>query len=58
MPASVSPLQLGEAVLDHARHGKYPESEDVISADLAPSAIPEALKRFDTARNHIKVVTV
>ncbi|KAL8874661.1 MAG: hypothetical protein Q9174_000001 [Haloplaca sp. 1 TL-2023] len=58
MPASRSPLQLGEALLGHARDGRYPEYEDVISADLAPSAIPEVLKRFEAARTHIKVVTV
>ena len=45
----------GRAVLDHVQDGTYPESEDVISANLPTSALPEVLKLIRQARDDIKV---
>lgn len=55
MPSNITPRQLGKAVLDHVQDGTYPDSEDIISAEFPPSAIPEALKLVDNAREQIKV---
>ncbi|KAL8706461.1 MAG: hypothetical protein Q9201_000516 [Fulgogasparrea decipioides] len=54
MPSGVSIDQLGRAVIESVQHGTYPDSEEVISAEFPPHAIPGALKLFDSAREQIK----
>lgn len=57
MPFSVPAAQLGEAILNAAQNGRYPESEDIISADFPPSAFPQALELLKGAREEVKVLT-
>ncbi|KAL8641243.1 MAG: hypothetical protein Q9228_001929 [Teloschistes exilis] len=54
MPQKVSAKHLGQAILDSVHHGTYPDTEDIISAEFSPSAIPEALILFDHARGQIE----
>lgn len=56
MPSSVPVRQLGEAILNAAQSGTYPESEEIISADFPPSAFPQALKLLEGAREEVKVL--
>lgn len=55
MPSAVEDRQLGQAVLDSVQYGSYPESEDVISAEVPPTAIPSILKLLGQAREGVKV---
>ena len=55
MPSGVTPQQYGHAVLEHAQTGSYPEDEDVISADLPPSALAEVSRVLGQAREDIQV---
>lgn len=55
MPSPIKPQQCGQAVLEHVQTGAYPESEEVISADLPPSALPEVLKLIEQAQEDVKV---
>ena len=55
MPSRITPQQYGQAVLEHVQTGAYPESEEVVSADLPPSALPEVSKLIEQARENIKV---
>lgn len=55
MPQKVSAKHLGQAILDSVHHGTYPDTEEIISAEFPPSAIPEALILFDHARGQIEV---
>lgn len=55
MPSAVLYHQYGQALLDSVRDGSYPESEEVISAELPPAAIPGILKHLEQTRNDIKV---
>ncbi|CAO1596585.1 ribosome bioproteinsis protein ytm1 [Xanthoria calcicola] len=54
MPSHPSPTQLCTAILDSVQHGLYPDSEDIISAPFPPSALSDALKLFDNAREQVK----
>ncbi|KAL8892077.1 MAG: hypothetical protein Q9215_000961 [Flavoplaca cf. flavocitrina] len=54
MTSHVSPNQLYTAILDSVQHGQYPESEDIISAPFPPSAFPDAIRLFHTARDQVK----
>ncbi|KAL8634112.1 hypothetical protein Q9189_000031 [Teloschistes chrysophthalmus] len=54
MPQKVSAKHLGQAILDSVHHGTYPDTEEIISAEFPPSAIPEALILFDHARGQIE----
>ena len=58
MPSNSSDQQYGQALLDSVRNGSYPESEDVISAELPPTAIPGILKLLKQAREDVKVRTM
>ncbi len=55
MPSRITPQQYGQAVLEHVQTGVYPESEEVISADFPPSALPEVSKLIEQAREDVKV---
>lgn len=55
MPSRITPQQYGQAVLDHVQTGAYPESEEVVSANLPPSALPEVSKLLEQAREDVKV---
>lgn len=55
MPSVALDHQLGQAVLDSVQNASYPESEEVIAAELPPSAIPNTLKLLERARNEVKV---
>ncbi len=55
MPSRITSEQYGQAVLEHVQTGTYPESEEVISADIPPSALPEVSKLIEQAREDVKV---
>lgn len=55
MPSQVSDEQLGQAILNSAKDGSYPASEEVISADVPASALPVALQLLRDAREEVKV---
>ena len=55
MPSRITPQQYGQAVLEHVQNGAYPESEEVVSADFPPSALPEVSKLIEQAREDVKV---
>jgi centromere/kinetochore protein ZW10 len=55
MPSVTSDHQLSQAVLDSVQNASYPESEEVIAAELPPSTIPITLKLLERARNEVKV---
>lgn len=55
MPLQTSYSEYAQAVLDSVRSGAFPESEEVISAELPPSAVPTVLKIIDEAHNDVKV---
>ncbi|KAL8695508.1 MAG: hypothetical protein Q9218_000086 [Villophora microphyllina] len=57
MPSKISSERLGKAIVDSVQDGTYPDEEDIISAQFPPSAVPDALKLFDDARNQIQVPT-
>lgn len=46
---------VSRALLQSVTEGSYPESEDTITATLAPSALPTALKYLSDAREEVKV---
>lgn len=55
MPSRITPQQYGQAVLEHVQTGAYPESEEVISAEFPPSALPEVVRLIEQAREDVKV---
>lgn len=55
MPSRITSQQYGHAVLSHVQTGAYPESEDIVSAELPPSALPEVSKLIAQAREDVKV---
>ena len=55
MPFVALDHQLGQAVLDSVQNASYPESEEVIAAELPPSAIPNTLELLERGRNEVKV---
>ncbi len=55
MPSRVSDEQLGQAILNSAKDGLYPTSEEVITADVSASALPVALQLLRDAREEVKV---
>ena len=57
MPPLVKYQQLAKAVYDHVQSGVYPEGEDVVSAELQASALPDVLKWLEQARSELKVRT-
>jgi hypothetical protein len=57
MQSQISNEQLGEAVLKSVQYGVFPDSEEVISADVTASALPVVLGVLDGARDDLKVAT-
>lgn len=55
MSPEPSGAQLGEAVLNFVYKATYPDSEDIISAELLPSAFPVVLDLLEKARRELKV---
>ena len=57
MPTTVSDEQLGDAILQSAEHGSFPQDGDVASAPVPSSALPELLEKVGKAREDAKVCT-
>ena len=55
MPSRITPQQYGQALLEHVQTGAYPESEEIVSADFPPSALPQVSKLIEQAREDVKV---
>lgn len=55
MPSNSLDQHHGQALLDSIQNGSYPESEEVISADLPSTAIPDILKLLKQAREDVEV---
>ena len=55
MPSHISDHQYGQAVLNSVQSGTYPESEEIIAAEIPSSALPTILKLVDQAREDVKV---
>lgn len=55
MPSNLLDRHHGQALLDSIQNGSYPESEEVISANLPSTAIPDILELLKQAREDIKV---
>lgn len=55
MPPKVSDEQLGDAILESAEHGSFPQDGDVASATVPSSALPKLLEKVGRAREDAKV---
>ena len=55
MPSQISHHEYAEAVLNSIESGAFPESEEVISGNNSPSALPTVLNLIDEARDDVKV---
>ena len=55
MSSNITPQQYAQALLDHVQNGTFPESEEVVSAELPPSALPTVSKLIEQAREDAKV---
>ena len=55
MPSRITSQQYGQAVLEHIQAGAYPEDEEIISAELPPSALPEVSRLIERAQGDVKV---
>ncbi|KAJ4339062.1 ribosome biogenesis protein ytm1 [Didymella glomerata] len=54
MPPKVSDEQLGDAILESAEHGSFPQDGDVASATVPSSALPKLLEKVEKAREDAK----
>ncbi|KAF2499152.1 hypothetical protein BU16DRAFT_454802 [Lophium mytilinum] len=54
MPSQISDEALGSVILHSVTYSSYPESEDVASAELPPSALPHLQKVLEEAREDVK----
>lgn len=55
MPPQISDRQYGQAVLNSVQSGTYPENEEIVAAEISPSALPTILKLVNQAREDVKV---
>lgn len=55
MPSKLGGQHHGQALFESIQNGSYPESEEVIAADLPPTAISDILKLLRQAREDVKV---
>ena len=55
MSSRVTAQQYAQALLDHVQNGTFPESEEVVSAELPASALPAVSKLIEQAREDVKV---
>ncbi len=58
MSSRITHQQYGQAVLEHVQTGSYPESEEVISAELPSSTLPEVSKLIEQAQENVKVCSL
>lgn len=49
---------LSEAILKSVQHGAYPDSEEIVSSKLPPSAFSDALKLLNQAGDEVKVLAL
>ena len=55
MPSHINSYAYGQAILNHVQSGVYPESEEIISAQLPSSAISEISHLIEEAKEDVKV---
>ena len=55
MSLQASGEQLGQAVLRSVKDGRYPEDEEVLSADLTSSALQNLEELLSDARQEVEV---
>jgi centromere/kinetochore protein ZW10 len=55
MAATASNEELSQAILQQVEYGAYPDSENVASAEIPPSALPALLDAINKAREGVKV---
>jgi centromere/kinetochore protein ZW10 len=55
MSSQVSAEKLGDAILQSVEHGAFPQDEDVSSASVPSSALPQLLELVDNAKEATKV---
>lgn len=55
MTSQIDSHKYGQAVLEHVQRGAYPESEEIISAELPSSVLPQVTKLIEEAREDVKV---
>lgn len=55
MPPAVNQDDLSKSLLAFVADGKYPDSEDVISANVTPDFLPKALQDISVARAQVEV---
>lgn len=55
MHLTVSDEQIGDAILQSAEHGSFPQDGDVASATIPSSTIPKLLEKIGKAREDVKV---
>jgi centromere/kinetochore protein ZW10 len=55
MSSQVSDEQLGDAILQSAENGSFPQDEQVASAAVPASALPKLIATINEARENTKV---
>lgn len=55
MSASITGLQLGQAILDHVQKGLHPETEEIVSAIVPPSSFEEVGRIIEHAQQELRV---
>lgn len=55
MSSQTTTVQLAEAVLDFVKDGRFPDSEDIISAELTPPSFNATIDLIVKAREDVKV---
>jgi centromere/kinetochore protein ZW10 len=55
MAPKVSDEQLGDAILESAEHGSFPQDGDVASATVPSSALPKLLEKVGKAKEDARV---
>jgi centromere/kinetochore protein ZW10 len=55
MPSAVNQDDFSKSLLAFVADGKYPDSEDVISANIAPGFLPKGLQNISVARAQVEV---
>lgn len=55
MPPKPSAEELADAVIRNVENGTYPESEEVVTAELSGPAIPKLLENLKQTKDHVKV---
>lgn len=55
MPSAVNQDDLSKSLLAFVADGKYPDSEDVISANVTPDFLPKGLQDISVARAQVEV---